>query len=148
MFKKKRPAVLLIDGQCLLCNGITRFVVKRDKAKTFQFASLQSEAGQQFLRDGKLATGDLNTFVMIQNGKYFIKSSAALRVLRELDGLWPLLYVFIAVPQAWRNVFYDLIAQNRYRWFGKTDVCMLPTNELKDRFMENGVHAQQTEKTE
>lgn len=147
-YRKKKPSVttvLLIDGQCLLCNGITRFIVKRDKAAIFQFASLQSKAGQQFLISGGIPIGDLNTFVMIENGQYFIKSTAALRVLRQLDGFWPLSYIFIIVPRPLRNLVYDWIARNRYRWFGREEVCMLPSAPLMGRFIENGVQAADSE---
>lgn len=137
----KEYTVLLIDGKCLLCNGITRFVAKRDRTLAFRFASLQSIVGQELLVSGHLSTEDIDTFVMVQNGHYFTKSDAALRVFRKLGRLWPLLYMFIVVPTAWRNVIYDLIANNRYRWFGKTDQCMLPSAELKERFLENGIVA-------
>lgn len=144
--KNNQPAVLLIDELCLLCNAITRFVVKRDKLMAFQFASLQSEDGQRLLIEGHLPIGDINTFVMVQGGKYYTKSDAALRAFRKLDGLWVLLYVFIVVPLAWRNLVYDFIACNRYRWFRRrANVCLLPTPEVKARFLANGIQAAERE---
>lgn len=137
--RKKSQDILLIDGQCLLCNRITRFVAKRDKTKVFHFASLQSRAGRQLLIEGHLPIDDLNTFVMVQDGQYFTKSDAALRVFRKLDGFWPVLYMFIFVPLAWRNAVYDRIARNRFKWFGKADACMLPTADVRGRFLENGI---------
>lgn len=137
--RKKPHDILLIDGQCLLCNGITRFVAKRDKAKAFHFASLQSEAGQQLLIEGHLPIDDINTIVMVQDGKYYTKSEAALRVFRKLDGFWPILYMFTLIPFAWRNAVYDRIARNRYKWFGKADACLLPTADVSGRFLENGI---------
>lgn len=139
------PIILLIDGNCLLCNGITKFVAKRDKNLIFRFASLQSQAGQALLRAGNLPTDDIDTFVMIQDGRYYTKSDAALRVLRRLDGWWRIFYIFIAVPLNWRNRFYDFIARNRFRWFGTADACSLPTSQLINRFLENGVHAEPKE---
>lgn len=139
------PAVLLIDGQCLLCNAITRFVARRDKSMAFQFASLQSEAGQRLLIEGHLPIDDINTFVMVQGGQYYTKSDAALRVFRKLDGLWVLLYVFIVVPLAWRNLVYDFIARNRYRWLRRANVCLLPAPEVKARFLANGIQAVERE---
>ncbi|WP_054024706.1 thiol-disulfide oxidoreductase DCC family protein [Bacillus sp. FJAT-28004] len=138
--------VLLIDGQCMLCNRITRFVVKRDKKKFFRFATLQSPFGQHLLRDGNLPLDDLDTFVMVQSKIYYTKSEAALRVLRRLDGWWWLLYPFILVPLAWRNLVYDRIARNRYRWFEKNDVCIMPTPDLINRFMDEcNVHSKRSE---
>jgi len=133
---KDKTTVLLIDGQCMLCNRITRFVVKRDKQKIFRFATLQSPFGQQLLRDGNLPIDDLDTFVMVHSKQYYTKSEAALRVLRKLDGWWWVLYPFILVPLVMRNYVYDIIARNRYRWFEQNDMCILPTPELLDRFMD------------
>ena len=139
------PIILLIDGKCLLCSGITQFVVKRDKSRRFRFAALQSKAGQELLRAGHLPTDDIDTFVMIRDGRYETKSNAALRVLRELDGWWRVLFLFIAVPRSLRDRIYDYIARNRYGWFGMTDVCKIPPKLLTDRFLENGVHAKRKE---
>ncbi|WP_424768928.1 thiol-disulfide oxidoreductase DCC family protein [Paenibacillus sp. sgz302251] len=137
---KEQPAVLLIDGHCLLCSGITRFVANRDKRNSFHFAALQSRAGQKLLLEGQLPLDDSNTFVMVKDGQYFTKSEAALRVFRKLNGLWPLLYMFIFVPAAWRNIIYDWIARHRYRWFGQSDRCLLPASELQSRFLDNRLH--------
>jgi predicted DCC family thiol-disulfide oxidoreductase YuxK len=138
---KDEPAVLLIDGQCLLCSGITRFVAARDKARAFRFAMLQSSIGVQLLIRGKLSTQDLNTFVMVHGNHYYTKSDAALRVFRKLGGWWRILYIFIIVPRAWRNLVYDLVAKNRYRWFGRNDICMRPTPDLIACFLEQGMQA-------
>lgn len=132
----EEPIVLLIDGECLLCNGITHFVVKRDKRMVFRFATLQSPLGQQLLKEGHLPIDDLDTFVMVQSKRYYTKSEAALRVLRKLDGWWRILYMFRLVPIALRNFVYNRIARNRYRLFGKAEVCLLPTAELNDRFLD------------
>ncbi|OMF38480.1 hypothetical protein BK133_02085 [Paenibacillus sp. FSL H8-0548] len=132
-------AVLLIDGQCYLCNRITQFVVKRDKAKVFRFATLQSPIGQRLLQEGQLSLVDMNTFVMVQGDDYFIKSDAALRVLSKLDGWWRILYLFIIVPRSLRDVVYDINAQNRFRWFGAPEECLIPTHDLRSRFLEDGV---------
>lgn len=136
-----KPAVLLIDGQCLLCNTITHFVIKRDKRGAFRFAMLQSSIGKQLLIEGKLPINDIDTFVLIQGDRCYTKSDAALRVFRKLDGWWRIWHVFIIIPLAWRNLIYDIIARNRYRLFGKADVCLLPTPELRARFMDDEVQA-------
>lgn len=134
--EQEEPILLLIDGDCNLCHWITRFVIKRDPAKQFMFASIQSLTGQQLLRQGGLSTDDMDTFVMVQGTNFYTKSTAALRVLRKLNGLWPLAYGFMVVPLFVRNKGYDLIAKRRYRWFGKQDRCMMPTAEVRSRFVE------------
>lgn len=136
---KDEAAVLLIDGKCMLCNKITHFVVKRDKKKYFRFAALQSPVGQQLLKNGHLPIDDLDTFVMVQSNQYYTKSEAALRVFRKLDGGWRLLYWFRFVPLAWRNYVYHIIARNRYRWFEKHEMCIIPTPELLERFLDDGI---------
>ncbi|MCF2938238.1 DCC1-like thiol-disulfide oxidoreductase family protein [Paenibacillus alkaliterrae] len=138
---EQNTAVLLIDGQCLLCSRITRFVAKRDAGMYFQFASLQSPAGRKLLMEGHLSLDDYDTFVMVQDGRYYTKSAAALRVFRKLNRLWPLLFILILVPAAWRNRVYDWIAHHRYQRFGKTDLCIMPAPDVKARFLENGIHA-------
>jgi len=132
----REPIILLIDGQCYLCHGITKFVVKRDPRQRFRFASLQSKLGQQLLVKGQMSTEDLDTFVMVDRGRYYTKSSAALLVMRQLGGLWPLLSIFRLVPKWLRDLVYDVIASRRYRWFGRSEQCLLPSAELRNRFLE------------
>lgn len=132
----KEPILLLIDGHCNLCHAITRFVIERDRIGRFRFASLQSEAGQYLLVKGGLPPDSLDTFVMVQDGRMYTKSGAALRVCKFLGTLWPLLYGCIVVPPFIRDAVYDWIAGSRYRWFGRADACLLPTAELRGRFVE------------
>ncbi|GGF98207.1 thiol-disulfide oxidoreductase DCC family protein [Paenibacillus abyssi] len=143
--RREEPALLLIDGHCNLCHAITRFVIKRDAAMRFQFASIQSKAGQRLLAEGSLAADDLDTFVMIQNGRYYTKSDAALRVFGKLGRLWPLLYPLIVFPAFIRDIVYDYIAGRRYRWFGRNEVCLMPTAELRRRFIEDAEEGSQDE---
>lgn len=135
---REHSVIMLVDGHCHLCNGITKFVIQRDRAARISFASLQSRAGQALLAEGGLPLRDFDTFVLVQGGKYYTKSGAALRAMRHLGGLWPLLYVFMIVPAPIRNIVYDLIAGNRYRWFGKSEACLLPSAELRSRFLDAG----------
>ncbi|MFM9837688.1 MAG: thiol-disulfide oxidoreductase DCC family protein [Cyclobacteriaceae bacterium] len=128
--------VVLFDGVCNLCNGSVLFIIKRDQEAKFSFASLQSSFGQSQLRNFSLPVGELNTIFLIKDEKFFKKSDAALEIAKGMSGLWPALYVFKIVPRFIRNFFYDLIAKNRYRWFGKQDACMIPTPELKARFID------------
>lgn len=132
----KKEHILLFDGVCNLCIGMVQFLIKRDRDSKFRFGSLQSETGQSILIKHNLIKGDLDTFVYLTDGKYFLKSTAALRVLRDLGGIWKLFYVFIIIPVPIRDLFYSLIAKVRYRIFGKRIVCMVPTPEIKDRFLD------------
>jgi predicted DCC family thiol-disulfide oxidoreductase YuxK len=127
--------LLLFDGVCNLCNSLVLFIIKRDRAGKFKFASLQSEIGQQWLMRVGLAKNEFESFVLIREDKYYLKSTAALKMFRELGGIWKVLYVFIILPGPIRDFFYDLIARSRYRIFGKRDICMMPTPELEERFL-------------
>jgi len=127
-------AVIFFDGVCNLCNGAVQFVIKRDRKNYFKFAALQSDFAQQTLLGFNLQVKQGDSFVLLENGKVYEQSTAALKVARELNGLWPLLYVFIIVPPFIRDPVYKFIARNRYKWFGKQESCWIPTPELKDRF--------------
>jgi predicted DCC family thiol-disulfide oxidoreductase YuxK len=124
--------VVLFDGVCNLCNGAVRFILARDPAGRFRFASLQSEAARRLLRDD----GRAETIVLLEAGKTYTKSTAALRIARGLRFPWPLLYAFVAVPRPLRDLVYDWVARHRYRWFGKRETCLLPTPEVRGRFVE------------
>jgi predicted DCC family thiol-disulfide oxidoreductase YuxK len=124
--------VVLFDGVCNLCNGAVRFIIARDPAACFRFASLQSGVGRRLLKDD----GPPETIVLLEEGKMYSKSTAALRIARGLRLPWPLLYAFIVVPRPLRDFVYDWVARHRYRWFGKLDTCLLPTPALRNRFLE------------
>lgn len=132
----KAGSVILFDGLCNLCSSSVQFIIKRDSSAHFRFASLQSSFGQHYLEVFKLPAGQLHSIILIQNGIVFQKSSAALEILKRLDGPWPVLYVFKIVPSIIRDWLYSIIAKNRYAWFGKKDACMIPTPELKSRFIQ------------
>lgn len=125
----------MFDGVCNLCNSSVQFVLLRDSANYFQFASLQSDYGQKVLQENNLPIDDFNSFLLIENNKLYTQSTAALRVAGKLDGWWKLMYVFIVVPPFIRNFVYNFIAKNRYRWFGKKDECMMPRPEWKQKFL-------------
>jgi len=127
--------VILFDGVCNLCNGFVQFVIKHDRRGRFKFTALQSDAGQQILNQVHFTDKSLSTVVLVQNNKAYVQSTAALKILAQLDGLWPLTYVAIILPAFLRNIIYTGIARNRYRWFGKQESCMVPTPELKSRFL-------------
>jgi len=127
--------VILFDGVCNLCDQSVQFILKRDPQGYFKFASFQNEAGQKLLKRYSLST-ELNSFVLIENDKIYIKSSAALRVCRNLKGAWKMLSVLQIIPPILRDFFYDIVAKNRYDWFGKKESCMLPSPEWKKRFLD------------
>lgn len=132
---KNEHPILLFDGVCNLCNGFVQFVIKRDPEGLFRFAALQSELGQELLRVHQIPRDRMDTVVLIENGKAYVRSEVALRMAPHLGGLWPLFQVFRIFPPFIRDPFYNFIAKNRYRWFGEKDQCMIPTPELKSRFL-------------
>jgi predicted DCC family thiol-disulfide oxidoreductase YuxK len=121
---------------CNLCNGAVQFIIKRDAKDTFRFASLQSETGQKLLALHQLDFKHIDSIVLIKGEKAFIKSSAALYIAKELSGIWKLAYYYIVIPKFIRDAVYDFVARNRYDWFGKKDHCMIPTSELKKKFLD------------
>ena len=126
---------ILFDGVCNLCSGFVVFTIKRDPDAKFKFASLQSNEGGNFQKEFGINPDNIKTIVLVENDNYYIKSDAVLRIFKHLDGMWFILYYLIYIPRPIRNFVYDLVANNRYRWFGKKDVCMRPTPELKKRFL-------------
>jgi predicted DCC family thiol-disulfide oxidoreductase YuxK len=121
---------------CNLCNAVVAFVIPRDPRAHFRFAPLQSEAAARLLRDAG-STGRLNeTVVLVENGSLYVRSTAALRVARRLPFPWFLAWAFIAVPRPIRDWAYDVVARHRYRWFGKRDTCMVPTPDIRGRFLD------------
>ncbi|MGN6495087.1 MAG: thiol-disulfide oxidoreductase DCC family protein [Agriterribacter sp.] len=127
--------VVLFDGVCNLCNSSVQFIIKKDKNKQFYFASLQGETGQALLKKFQLSTNHFNSFILVKDERVYTKSTAVLKLLKMLGGWWKLLYAFIVVPPFIRDAIYSFIAVNRYRWFGKRESCMLPTPDLRERFL-------------
>jgi predicted DCC family thiol-disulfide oxidoreductase YuxK len=127
--------IILFDGVCNLCNSSVKFIIKRDSDGQFKFASLQSETGQTLLRMHGL-NKDLSSFVLLEDDKVYLKSSAALHVCRKLDSAWPILSLFRFLPPFIRDFLYDFVAKNRYKWFGKEESCLVPSPEWKQRFLD------------
>ncbi|SMO48009.1 thiol-disulfide oxidoreductase DCC family protein [Solitalea koreensis] len=132
---KEENLIVLFDGVCNLCNSTVQFIIKNDPSGKFKFAALQSETGQQFSRRLNLPTDQFGTFILIKNNKPHLRSSGALLVLKELGGIYLLLYIFIIIPRPIRDYFYTIIARNRYKWFGRRNECMVPSPELRSRFL-------------
>lgn len=129
--------IILFDGVCNLCNSSVIKVIKHDKRNVFLFAPLQSETGQKILRELNIDSKKMDSIILYSpNESFYKKSSAALRIMNEFGGLWKLTQIFRIFPAAFNNLFYDLIARNRYKWFGKKDSCMIPTPDLKAKFLD------------
>jgi predicted DCC family thiol-disulfide oxidoreductase YuxK len=126
--------VILFDGVCNFCDASVQFILKRDHHEVFYFASQQSEVGQTLLEKYNVP-GEIESIVLIENDKAYFKSAAALRISRHLRGAWKLLSILMIIPSPIRNFVYDLIARNRYKWFGKKDSCMLPPENVRKRFL-------------
>lgn len=128
--------VILFDGVCNLCSGFVQFIIKRDKSGKFKFASLQSVYAKDKLKSTGINSDELSTVVFISGNRIYTKSTAALKIAKELGGSWRLLYPLIIIPKFLRDGVYNLIAKNRYKWFGKQESCMLPDPELRSRFLD------------
>lgn len=133
---KEPKKIILFDGVCNVCNGFVQFIIKRDKEDLFRFASLQSEIAQKLLSERKIDTQKIDSVVLIEpEVAYYLKSDAALEIGKELKGYRTLSTIFELIPRTLRNIVYDLIARNRYSWFGKKDECMVPSPEIKSKFL-------------
>jgi predicted DCC family thiol-disulfide oxidoreductase YuxK len=136
MLELRGKKIVLFDGVCNLCTGSVRFIISHDRRGVFSFAALQSNAGREILRRFHLTTARPHSFFLVDDGRIYDRSSAALRVTRYCDGIWKLLSVLIVVPRFFRDAVYDWIARNRYDWFGKKNECWIPSADLRARFLE------------
>jgi predicted DCC family thiol-disulfide oxidoreductase YuxK len=128
------PSILLFDGHCNLCSGTVRFILKRDRKRRFRYAPLGGPSSVALLAGTGLDIRHMDSFVLSEDGGLWQRSTAALRIARQLDGAWPILYAFIIVPRPVRDAVYDFISRNRYRWFGKRETCWLPRKEWEPLF--------------
>lgn len=129
--------ILLFDGVCNLCNGFVQFIIRRDAQQQFRFSSLQSGTGRrvlQYIADDAGSVPD--SLILLYKGRYYTKADAALKIAMLLGGGWRLMGAGYILPGFIRNAIYDLVARNRYKWFGKQDECMIPTPELSSRFLD------------
>ena len=128
-------STILFDGVCNLCNGFVQFVIARDPAAQFRFGALTTPAAQDLLRAAGVTNAPDSIVLLEHDGVYF-QSDAALRIVRRLTFPWPLAYGLVVVPRFVRDWVYDIIAARRYKWFGRRDACMVPTPDLKQRFLD------------
>jgi len=129
--------IILFDGVCNLCDGAVQFIIKHDKNDVFRFAALQSEIGKKLVEERNLNPDEIDSIILIEPGVvYYRKSTAALEISRDLSSGYSLLKNFLFIPESLRDGIYDLIAHNRYKWFGKKEQCMIPAPELKAKFLD------------
>jgi len=128
-------SIVLFDGVCNFCNASVNFIIRYDRSKRFKFAALQSEIGQQ-LRAKHGIGDDVDSIILIEDDRAYLHSSAGLRVAKGLGGIWSLAYIFIVVPAFIRDLVYKTFAKYRYRLFGRQEACMLPTPDVRERFLD------------
>jgi predicted DCC family thiol-disulfide oxidoreductase YuxK len=126
--------IVLFDGECNFCDRSVQFIINRDKEALFKFTSLQSDVGQEITRKYQVP-GDIDSIILVRDDKYYVKSAAALQISKHFSGGWKLLFILSIVPRPIRDYFYDILAKNRYKWFGKNDRCMIPSPEIRNRFL-------------
>lgn len=133
----KDHPVILFDGVCNLCNGTVQFLIRNDRQGILRFAPLQSQAGLRLQQQYGLSQASLSSVILIDEGRVYLRSSAALRLTRYLPWYWKTLRAFYLIPTPLRDAAYNLIARNRYRWFGKRESCMIPGEDVRERFFDN-----------
>ena len=131
----REDPVVLFDGVCNLCSGSVRFLIEHDSGATLRFAPLQSDVAGDLLDAVGLHDYDFDTIVLVEGEECYTKSGAALRIARHLDRPWSLLWAFRYVPRLLRDAVYDIVASSRYAVFGRKEQCMVPTPEVRDRFL-------------
>jgi len=130
------PHTIVFDGVCNFCSAYVRFVIRRDRSRRFRFASLQSARGSGLLLRHGIDPGDVNTFLLVKGDRAYTRSDAVIEVAKDLDGFWKTARFLVVIPRSLRDGFYDWFARNRYRFFGRKEVCMVPTEDIRDRFLE------------
>ena len=129
--------IVLFDGVCNLCNRSIQFIIRHDKKDEFRFATLQGDLGKQLVKERHIDTDTVDSVILIEPGvAYYTKSTAALKIGTSFGGAWKLLTVLELIPSSLSDIVYDFVARNRYQWYGKKDACMIPTPELKAKFLE------------
>ncbi|MFC5192017.1 thiol-disulfide oxidoreductase DCC family protein [Algoriphagus aquatilis] len=128
-------SIILFDGVCTLCNASIDFILKRDHKNRFLVGALQEPVSKKVLSNFQVDDSYLDSLVLVENGKVYFRSTAALRIAKKLNRPWPLFYFLIAIPAFLRDPVYNWIGKNRYRWFGKKSTCRIPTSEEKQKFL-------------
>ena len=126
--------VIFFDGVCNLCSASVQFAIEHDKKDIFKFTALQGNYAKTILPKYNVDLNKIDSIIFVENDNLYTKSTAALKIARKMSGLWPMLYIFIVIPKSIRDWFYDIIAKNRYKWWGRQESCWVPTAELKQKF--------------
>lgn len=132
---KDGKSIILFDGVCTLCNASIDFVMKRDRTNRFLVGALQEPISKKLLSDFQVDPAYLDSLVLVEKGKIYFRSTAALRIAKRLSGAWPLFYLFIVIPAFVRDPIYDWIGKNRYRWFCMKSTCRIPSAEERNKFL-------------
>jgi len=132
----EQQPLILFDGVCNFCNYWVNFAIKHDSKKKLKFAALQGETAKRLLPEFHINPAKSDSVIFIDKGKAYTRSSASLRICRYMNGGWKLFYGLIIIPKFIRDFFYNIIARNRYKWWGKKESCMIPTKELRERFLD------------
>ena len=132
----KGKKIVLFDGVCNFCNSSVNKIIKNDKHNVFLFAPLQSDTGKKIIEFLQIDTSKIDSIILYEpSSAYYIKSEAALKIAKEFSGIWKVLQIFTLLPKQLTNIVYDFVARNRYKWFGKKESCMIPTPEMKAKFL-------------
>ena len=135
-FIEDHQHIIVFDGVCNLCSGWVHFIIKRDPSAAFYFCSVQSDAGKALLAFIGLPTDQIETVVYFRSGEVFLRSSACLEIVKALPAGWPILSIGLYIPRVFRDWCYNVIAKNRYRWWGRKTQCLQPSASIKNRFIE------------
>ena len=131
----EKKSIILFDGMCNFCNTSVNKIIKYDKKNVFKFAAIQSDAGKKLLTELSIDTLKIDSILLIEKNTLFTKSTAVLKIAKQLSGLYKLGYAFIIIPPFIRDTIYDFIAKNRYKWFGKKEACRIPSKEERNKFL-------------
>ena len=136
MSSQRTDLLILFDGECILCNSTVKFIIRNDKKRIFKFAALQSAVAKGIISKTSDVSNYPDSVILVESGKVYYKSEAILKILNLLGGVYKVFVIFKIFPHFISDKFYDVIARNRYQWFGKRDSCMVPTPEIRERFLE------------
>ncbi|SEF97579.1 thiol-disulfide oxidoreductase DCC family protein [Flavobacterium urumqiense] len=133
----KDKKIILFDGVCNLCDSAVQFIIKHDKKDVFRFVALQSNLGKEIIKYIGIDAKNIDSIILYQPGiAYYYKSEAALEIAKNLGEIFYFAKLFSILPTSFNNYIYDYVAKNRYRWYGKKDACLIPTEEIKAKFLE------------
>jgi predicted DCC family thiol-disulfide oxidoreductase YuxK len=127
--------VVIFDGVCVFCNGVVNFIIYRDPRSIFAFSPMQSEVAQSLIKKHHASKEILNTLMLIKNGRCYLRTDAILEIAKDISGFWYLFNIFKIIPRSFRDFLYSIFARNRYKLFGKRNSCMVPTENVKKRFI-------------